>query len=479
MTAIQSQRFHDRCQSTKESVDEFAQELKKLFHKAYSSLARGGSEAESMGRSVLANQFVSGLRSELKSKVVGFDGNLEQLLVKARFEEAKLRELSGGRSTPQRGPVPTPTPPRPNSNHTNTNRNLTNRSFASRNSSGESKNCYNCGMTGHLRKSCPYPKSSTQETPGKGTQRNTSVDNLTVPPRSDDNSKKQNVEDLRCALRKAELTTALEECTTTVYGVVTSEKKSTNLGPTISISAMVNGVPTEALVDTGSPVTILSLKFAMLVLSQEQKQFSSKEEWKVAMQERLKTPDIVLRSYGGERLNVLAQLEVTISQGDHKVMITTMVQKDAPSPLLLGTDVLSSLGFYCTFQKPGQTTNLLGKNGNSDNHSEDAETQTTKELESKSSHEQEEAGIQPDVKDQPIGELQLVEDIKIPSRCKKMIKAVITTAEPDESLDTLLFTPTSLQEGLVMTDTVLSYEGNQYVCTLIENQNLYPVWLEK
>ena len=273
--------------------------------------------------------------------------------------------------------------------------------------------------------------------------------------------------------RKAELTAALEECTTTVYGVVTSEKKSTNLGPTISISAMVNGVPTEALVDTGSPVTILSLKFAMLVLSQEQKQFPSKEEWKVAMQERLKTPDIVLRSYGGERLNVLAQLEVTISQGDHKVMITTMVQKDAPSPLLLGTDVLSSLGFYCTFQKPGQTTNLLGKNGNSDNHSEDAETQTTKEL------EQEEAGIQPDVKDQPIGELQLVEDIKIPSRCKQMIKAVITTAEPNESLDTLLFTPTSLQEGLVMTDTVLSYEGNQYVCTLIENQNMYPVWLEK
>ena len=61
LTAIQSQHFHDRRQSTKESVDEFAQELKKLFHKAYSSLARGGSEAESMGRSVLANQFVSGL----------------------------------------------------------------------------------------------------------------------------------------------------------------------------------------------------------------------------------------------------------------------------------------------------------------------------------------------------------------------------------------------------------------------------------
>ena len=81
----------------------------------------------------------------------------------------------------------------------------------------------------------------------------------------------------------------------------------------------------------------------------------------MAMKKRLRAPDIVLRSYGGERLNVLAKLEVTISQGNHTVMITTLVQKDAPSPLLLGTDVLSSIGFYCTFQKPGQTISLLEK----------------------------------------------------------------------------------------------------------------------
>ena len=61
LTAIQSQCFHDRHKTAKESVDKFAQELKKLFHKAYSNLTRGGIEAEAMGQSVLANQFVSGL----------------------------------------------------------------------------------------------------------------------------------------------------------------------------------------------------------------------------------------------------------------------------------------------------------------------------------------------------------------------------------------------------------------------------------
>ena len=42
---IQSQLFHDRQQKPKETVDEYAEALKKLFVKAYSNLARGGQEA--------------------------------------------------------------------------------------------------------------------------------------------------------------------------------------------------------------------------------------------------------------------------------------------------------------------------------------------------------------------------------------------------------------------------------------------------
>ena len=91
---IQSQLFHDRKQGPKETVDEYAEALKKLFAKAYSKLARGGPVAESMGQSVLANQFVAGLRPELKSKVVGSDGNFEQLTTKAKFEEVKNQNLA-------------------------------------------------------------------------------------------------------------------------------------------------------------------------------------------------------------------------------------------------------------------------------------------------------------------------------------------------------------------------------------------------
>lgn len=64
-------------------MDEYAQGLKKLY-KAYSTVLHCGVEAKRMGQTVLANQFVAGLCSDLKTKVVGTEGNFEQLLVKAR-----------------------------------------------------------------------------------------------------------------------------------------------------------------------------------------------------------------------------------------------------------------------------------------------------------------------------------------------------------------------------------------------------------
>ena len=72
-------------------MDEYAEALKKLFVKAYSSLAREGHEAKTMGQLVLAYQFVTRLRSELKIKVVGSEENMKQLLMKARFEEENER----------------------------------------------------------------------------------------------------------------------------------------------------------------------------------------------------------------------------------------------------------------------------------------------------------------------------------------------------------------------------------------------------
>ena len=63
-----------------------------------------------MGQTLLANQFVAGLRPDLKRKLIGVEGVLEELILKARFEEAKSRELEPGKSQDRvttKGPAPT------------------------------------------------------------------------------------------------------------------------------------------------------------------------------------------------------------------------------------------------------------------------------------------------------------------------------------------------------------------------------------
>ena len=46
-----------------------------------------------MGKAVFARQFAAGLLPYLKVKVAGPEGTFEELLSKARFKEAKLRDL--------------------------------------------------------------------------------------------------------------------------------------------------------------------------------------------------------------------------------------------------------------------------------------------------------------------------------------------------------------------------------------------------
>ena len=61
LTAVQTQLFHNRHQGEKESVEQFVQALRKLFNRAYAQATREGPQAEKMGQTLLANQFVAGL----------------------------------------------------------------------------------------------------------------------------------------------------------------------------------------------------------------------------------------------------------------------------------------------------------------------------------------------------------------------------------------------------------------------------------
>jgi len=57
------------------------------------------------------------------------------------------------------------------------------------------------------------------------------------------------------------------------------------------------------------------------------------------------TPTAMLKSYSGDRLNIVAQLPVTLTQRDHKVSLVALIQKNAPNDLLIGPDLQPALGF--------------------------------------------------------------------------------------------------------------------------------------
>ena len=113
----------------------------------------------------------------------------------------------------------------------------------------------------------------------------------------------------------------------------------TKLGSAVYSEVTVNGVNLTALIDTGLPVSIMSLKKAIQILALRKGEFSSPQKWKETMIAQFQTPTVTLRSYSGDALNVVAQLPMILGQGDQKVSSVVLIQKDAPQNLLTGTDL--------------------------------------------------------------------------------------------------------------------------------------------
>ena len=78
-----------------------------------------------------------------------------------------------------------------------------------------------------------------------------------------------------------------------------------------------------ALIDTGSTVSIISLRKAIQILALRKGEFSSMQKQKEAM--IAQTPTMMLRSYSGDTLNVVVQLPMTLGQGDQEVSSVILI----------------------------------------------------------------------------------------------------------------------------------------------------------
>ena len=258
LPAIQSNLFHDKKQGVSESVDIYAQELRTLFHKTYLSVQQGTREAEALGQTILTNQFVAGLLPDIKSKIVGSEGNFNQLLSKARFEEAKLREIYSIQSSPpilvvHKTPRPTLGLQQQRSSGTRYN---------------ERPRCYNCRSTSHLIRLCPHAvKNRYTEAPGKKgyeSMDSNCVSNIGVTREFSQNNYNKDCES------RDDIGGELDEIIATMHGISSDNVMGqVQLGPILTALIEVEGETIEALLDTGSPVTIIRLETLLQLLAKQ------------------------------------------------------------------------------------------------------------------------------------------------------------------------------------------------------------------
>ena len=247
LQAVQSSQFHERKQKPQESVDDYAQDLCRLFHKAYPTAQRGSRETEELGQSVLSNQFVSGLKPKLKTKVAGMEGNFEQLLVKARFEEAKRRDITRPNfpkppfQNRYRGQFKSGSDAKPEGS-------VAKPSGTQRQGQSDIK-CYTCGVFGHISRNCPRNRrTGSEEAHGKpmqnppnrlGTQVAAVVREQELQVEQD-GREQQTYETQR---QERELEGTLDRVAATMHGLSpTNKAQDSQLGPTLTAEVQVEGV---------------------------------------------------------------------------------------------------------------------------------------------------------------------------------------------------------------------------------------------
>ena len=129
-----------------------------------------------------------------------------------------------------------------------------------------------------------------------------------------------------------------QESRTKVLNSVAAEPgvEDSRLGPSVTAIILVNGVPMQALINTGSPATVVSPEFVLGTFVKE-KGDKTPAQWQ---QETFNHPLVFLKAYSGHKLNIPSQVSLRLTHGSQTLEAVILVQEGASHELLLGTDLV-------------------------------------------------------------------------------------------------------------------------------------------
>ena len=140
---------------------------------------------------------------------------------------------------------------------------------------------------------------------------------------------------------------------------------------------LLEGKEISALLDTGSPVSIVSLEHLLGVWARDYEASVTSEQWQHEVEERLQPSQLELHNYGGGTLNIVGQDQVELSVGGETVTPTLQVHVGAPMPLLLGTDLLPTLGVQFGQKSSSKPEDLFTANDYDANSTKSGPVETT------------------------------------------------------------------------------------------------------
>ena len=298
------------------------------------------------------------------------------------------------------------------------------------------------------------------------------------------------------------LDSALNTITATMHGLTPANPKpGLKLGPTLTTEVEIEGVSVQALLDTGSPATIVSLNLILEVLASQRPKSQSPADWRAEVEKRLEPSMVALQNYGGDKLPLIRQIQVNLSKAGKQVDAIIQVQHDAPVGLLLGTDVLAQLGFAMLEPDPNGliTDLLLGQKwqnqllqpGNGTLLEQVRTEVLPKEPSLPSPAHQPESvdnandqAIVPDATltrpEEPVYQpaiVRLLQAVRLPARHKKLLKAKV---EGSADGPCALFEPEpELRAELSMPEALVKPDSSCLVTLVMENSGFEPTRLKK